>query len=514
MRTYAPAATEAVLARLLEEPSLARGVIHHAVISRPARRSTGPWPDVAGSADLRAGLEARGIERLYTHQAEAVEAVHAGEDIVVVTPTASGKTLCYALPVLQAIAEDPAARALFLFPTKALGQDQVAEFARAVAGGRADDLGGDLRRRHAGADPVGDPQGRARSSSRTRTCSTRRSSPTTRSGSSSSSSSGSSSSTSCTRTAACSAATSRTSSGGCSGCAPTTAATRSSCAARRRSRTRPSSRTMLTGRPPRLDRPERRAGRRAARPARRPAAARRGDRGARARPLTLAHRWALPFLRAGRQTIVFGRSADRGRDHADGAARGAPRGPRAAVAGPRLPRRLPADGAAGDRARPARRRDPRRRRDERARARASTSAASTSRSSPAIRARSPATWQQIGRAGRRSETSVGDPRRVGGAGRPVRRSTTRSSCSTGTPEEARLDPDNLHVLLAHLRCATFELPFEPGEVFGPGPADDLLAFIAESGHVRQAERRHAGTGARRTSRPRRSRCGPRRRRTS
>ena len=60
--------------------------------------------------------------------AEALEAVHRGEDIVVVTPTASGKTLCYALPALQAIADDPSARALFLFPTKALGQDQVTEF--------------------------------------------------------------------------------------------------------------------------------------------------------------------------------------------------------------------------------------------------------------------------------------------------------------------------------------------------------------------------------------------------
>src|SRR4029077_6876469 len=56
----------------------------------------------------------------------------------------------------------------------------------------------------------------------------------------------------------------------------------------------------------------------------------------------------------------------------------------------------------------------------------------------------------------------------------------------GTPEEARLDPDNLHVRLAHLRAATFELPFEPGETFGPGPADDLLAFLAEEHHVRQA----------------------------
>jgi DEAD/DEAH box helicase domain-containing protein len=65
---------------------------------------------------------------LYTHQAEALDALHDGKDIVVVTPTASGKTLCYGLPVLQAVADDPAARALFLFPTKALSQDQLAAF--------------------------------------------------------------------------------------------------------------------------------------------------------------------------------------------------------------------------------------------------------------------------------------------------------------------------------------------------------------------------------------------------
>ena len=126
MRTYAPAATDAVLAGLLEEPSLARGVVHHRHIpARDAAYGTHPsWLDTR----IRVGLASRGIDRLYTHQAEAVEAVHAGEDVVVVTPTASGKTLCYAVPVLQAIADDPAARALFLFPTKALGQDQVAEF--------------------------------------------------------------------------------------------------------------------------------------------------------------------------------------------------------------------------------------------------------------------------------------------------------------------------------------------------------------------------------------------------
>lgn len=131
MRTYAPAATAAVLARLLEEPSLASAVVHREVLpARPA--DVVPFPDWL-DARIVAGLVARGIHGLYRHQAEAIESVHAGKDVVVVTPTASGKTLCYTLPVLQALAEDPSARALFLFPTKALGQDQVAEFAGLAA---------------------------------------------------------------------------------------------------------------------------------------------------------------------------------------------------------------------------------------------------------------------------------------------------------------------------------------------------------------------------------------------
>ncbi len=84
-------------------------------------------------ARLVGALERRGISALYSHQAEALEALRAGQDVAIVTPTASGKSLCYNLPVLQAIAEDPAARALYLFPTKALSQDQLAEF-RDLAG--------------------------------------------------------------------------------------------------------------------------------------------------------------------------------------------------------------------------------------------------------------------------------------------------------------------------------------------------------------------------------------------
>ena len=77
--------------------------------------------------DLVAALARRGIERLYSHQAEAYAAVRKGRHLVVVTPTASGKTLCYNLPVLQRLLENPEKRALYLYPTKALAQDQLAE---------------------------------------------------------------------------------------------------------------------------------------------------------------------------------------------------------------------------------------------------------------------------------------------------------------------------------------------------------------------------------------------------
>jgi DEAD/DEAH box helicase domain-containing protein len=81
------------------------------------------------SLDARLGgaLRARGIEHLYSHQARCWELVEKGHSVVVVTPTASGKTLCYNLPVLQALLERADARVLYLFPTKALAQDQLAE---------------------------------------------------------------------------------------------------------------------------------------------------------------------------------------------------------------------------------------------------------------------------------------------------------------------------------------------------------------------------------------------------
>jgi DEAD/DEAH box helicase domain-containing protein len=85
-----------------------------------------PYPE-GTDPRLRTALSVRGVEQLYTHQAEAFEHVLAGRNVVTITPTASGKTLCYNAPVLNAILKDPSTRALYLFPTKALAQDQLAE---------------------------------------------------------------------------------------------------------------------------------------------------------------------------------------------------------------------------------------------------------------------------------------------------------------------------------------------------------------------------------------------------
>ena len=92
--------------------------------ARPAR--VVPLPEHL-DARLREALAFRGVTGLYTHQAVALQAAGRGEHVAVVTPAASGKTLCYNLPVLDALLRDPAARALYIFPTKALAQDQLAE---------------------------------------------------------------------------------------------------------------------------------------------------------------------------------------------------------------------------------------------------------------------------------------------------------------------------------------------------------------------------------------------------
>jgi len=119
-------AIEALLADSALQPLVAA---HRVLEPRPPRHA--PWPEGLDPR-LANALRSRGVEALYTHQAQALEAIRAGRNVCVVTPTASGKTLCYNLPVLDAVARDPTARALYLFPTKALAADQLVEL-RALA---------------------------------------------------------------------------------------------------------------------------------------------------------------------------------------------------------------------------------------------------------------------------------------------------------------------------------------------------------------------------------------------
>ena len=91
---------------------------------KPARFA--PFPEGL-QPKLISSIQDRGINQLYTHQSSAIEATLNDENVCIVTPTASGKTLCYNLPVLNRLIENPNARALYLFPTKALSQDQVHE---------------------------------------------------------------------------------------------------------------------------------------------------------------------------------------------------------------------------------------------------------------------------------------------------------------------------------------------------------------------------------------------------
>ncbi len=109
---------------VLRDPA---GEIITAVRHTPARGAQwAPMPDWV-LPELAAVYRDKGVTQLYAHQAQAAAAVRDGKNAVVVTPTASGKTICYNLPVLNHVLEDPDARALYLFPTKALAQDQLAE---------------------------------------------------------------------------------------------------------------------------------------------------------------------------------------------------------------------------------------------------------------------------------------------------------------------------------------------------------------------------------------------------
>jgi DEAD/DEAH box helicase domain-containing protein len=110
-----------------------RGAIHHWEIlpARPARfgELSLPLPD-----PIRAALDHQGITRLYTHQVQAIESLRGGLDSVITSGTASGKSVCYQVPVLERLLEEPGATALYLFPTKALAQDQLKGLTRLSTG--------------------------------------------------------------------------------------------------------------------------------------------------------------------------------------------------------------------------------------------------------------------------------------------------------------------------------------------------------------------------------------------
>jgi DEAD/DEAH box helicase domain-containing protein len=480
VRLYQPLATAAALEGLLADPEVAASMAVRRML--PARdavlRPLPAWLD----AGLVTALGGRGIGALYAHQADALDAIRAGEDVIIVTPTASGKSLCYNLPVLQAVTEDASARALYLFPTKALGQDQTAELRdlaalaglELAAGVYDGDTPAPVRAtiRAAGQVVVTNPDMlhaailphhtkwyqlfeqlrfvvvdeahayRGIFGSHVanvlrrllRICAHYGSSP---------------------RIICCSATVGNPGELG----------------------------RTLTGRPLRvIDRNGAPSGAKhvvVLNP--RPLDERQGIRPG---SLGLARRAALTFLRAGRQTIVFGRSRvavelllialkEALRDG---------RGPLERVRGYRGGY-LPSE-----------------RRAIEAGLRSGTvlGVVSTNalelgidigRLDVAVLSGYPGTiagtWQQMGRAGRRQDVSVAIL--VAGPGAIDQYVAGHPEYLFGaSPEEARLDPENLHVLLAHLRAATFELPFDPGDRFGSADTDELLAFLAEEGHVRQA----------------------------
>ena len=111
--------------KLKNNPAFMKNVTSWQVV--PERKARyGEFPEDLDPR-VKQTLHERGIDRPYIHQSRAIAAALSGQDFVVVTPTASGKTLCYNVPVLDSILKDESARALYLFPTKALSSDQVAE---------------------------------------------------------------------------------------------------------------------------------------------------------------------------------------------------------------------------------------------------------------------------------------------------------------------------------------------------------------------------------------------------
>ena len=121
---------DALLARLAADPE-SDGYLAH-VERLPARPARYALPSRPLAPELAAALAALGVDHLYAHQALAIDRVRQGLSTCVVTGTASGKSLCYHLPVLERLLGDSEAAALYLFPTKALSQDQMRSMQRLV----------------------------------------------------------------------------------------------------------------------------------------------------------------------------------------------------------------------------------------------------------------------------------------------------------------------------------------------------------------------------------------------
>jgi len=129
---------EEILQHLTRDRRYGRNITHCEHLP-PKPGEYRPFPETM-SAELTEVLRCRGVDQLYSHQAEAIRNVQSGKNVAIVTPTASGKTLCYNLPVVDRLVQEPESRALYLFPTKALSQDQLNELY-----GITKELGRDLK---------------------------------------------------------------------------------------------------------------------------------------------------------------------------------------------------------------------------------------------------------------------------------------------------------------------------------------------------------------------------------
>jgi DEAD/DEAH box helicase domain-containing protein len=122
------------LRSLKNSKPLGREVVHHRIL--PAKKGQFNSPDNSWPKPIQQILKGQEIDSLYSHQSEALNSIRQGQHTVISTPTASGKTLIYTLPVLESIASNPESRSIFLFPLKALAQDQLRSFENLVSNWR------------------------------------------------------------------------------------------------------------------------------------------------------------------------------------------------------------------------------------------------------------------------------------------------------------------------------------------------------------------------------------------